>query len=264
MKFNLKKYIQSKPIFMVGLFLCLMTLPAAELSAAQPVKTLEYEIVKVRDHYIDSYTQGLFFDGGYLYESNGQYGSSSFLKLDAATGEMISRVDYDSEFFVEGSCAFGDFFYVLTWMENVCFVYDRATMSEVAQLYNPRQGWGLTTDGKSLIMSDGGTHLFFLDPSTFYEQKSVEVTLDGKPLSLLNELEYIDGKVWANVYTKNLIVIIDPATGKVEAKLDLSDLEAQVTARNADVLNGIAYDKASGRILVTGKLWGKMFEIRLK
>ena len=264
MKFNLEKYIQSKPIFMVGLFLCLMTLPVAEMVAAEPVKNLKYELVEVREHYIDSYTQGLFFDGGFLYESNGQYGSSSFLKLDAETGDLISRVDFDPDFFVEGSCAFGDFFYVLTWMENVCFVYDRATMTEVAQLYNPRQGWGLTTDGKSLIMSDGGTSLYYLDPSTFYEQKSVPVTMDGKPLSLLNELEYIDGKIWANVYTKNIVVVINPQTGVVEARLDLSDLESHVTNRNADVLNGIAYDKASGRLLVTGKHWGKMFEIRLK
>jgi len=213
-------------------------------------------------HDVSSYTQGLFFHEGRLYESTGQYGESTMRLVDLATGNALQRYDFDSAYFAEGSCILNGKLYILTWMEGVCFVFDPATFEEKGRFTNRHQGWGLTTDGTDLIMSDGSSKLFFMNPDTFAEKKSLAVTLNGRPVPYLNELEYIKGKVWANVYGKNQIVIIDPKSGVVEGVLDCRVL--QTTFRHTsrtDVLNGIAYNPETDEIYLTGKYWPSMFKI---
>ncbi len=227
-------------------------------------KVREYKIKVVREypHDITSYTQGLFFHGDTLYESTGQWGESTFRTVDLATGDALTRMDFSRQYFVEGSIIFGDTLYILTWTNNLVFLYDAKTLEYKATVAYPRQGWGITTDGKQLIASDGSSYLYFMDADLNVLRRQ-RVTKDGKPVFDLNELEYIDGKVWANVYTTDTIVIIDPANGVVEATVDCRGLlPYKERTRDTDVLNGIAVDK-DGRIFLTGKYWPKMYEIEL-
>ena len=227
-------------------------------------KVQEYKVKVVREypHDITSYTQGLFFHGDTLYESTGQWGESTFRTVDLATGDALTRMDFSRQYFVEGSIIFGDTLYILTWTNNLVFLYDAKTLEYKATVAYPRQGWGITTDGKQLIASDGSSYLYFMDADLNVIRRQ-RVTKDGKPVFDLNELEYIDGKVWANVYTTDTIVIIDPANGVVEATVDCRGLlPYKERTRDTDVLNGIAVDK-DGRIFLTGKYWPKMYEIEL-
>ena len=227
-------------------------------------KVQEYKVKVVREypHDITSYTQGLFFHGDTLYESTGQWGESTFRTVDLASGDALTRMDFSRQYFVEGSIIFGDTLYILTWTNNLVFLYDAATLEYKATVAYPRQGWGITTDGKQLIASDGSSFLYFMD-GDLNVLRRLRVTMDGKSVSYLNELEYIDGKVWANVYTTDTIVIIDPSDGKVEATIDCRGLlPYRERTAETDVLNGIAVDK-QGRIFLTGKYWPKMFEIEL-
>ena len=227
-------------------------------------KVREYKVKVVREypHDISSYTQGLFFHGDTLYESTGQYGESTFRTVDLATGDAITRMDFSRKYFIEGSVVFGEDLYILTWESNVAFRYDALTRQYKSTLAYPREGWGLTTDGKQLIASDGSSFLYFMD-ADLNVLRRLRVTMDGKSVRYLNELEYIDGKVWANVYTTDTIVIIDPADGKVEATVDCRGLlPYRERTAETDVLNGIAVDK-DGRIFLTGKYWPKMYEIEL-
>ena len=227
-------------------------------------KVQEYKVKVVREypHDITSYTQGLFFHGDMLYESTGQWGESTFRTVDLATGEALTRMDFSRQYFVEGSIIFGDTLYILTWTNNLVFLYDAATLEYKATVAYPRQGWGITTDGKQLISSDGSSYLYFMDADLNVIRRQ-RVTKDGKPVFDLNELEYIDGKVWANVYTTDTIVIINPADGVVEATIDCRGLlPYKERTRDTDVLNGIAVDR-EGRIFLTGKYWPKMYEIEL-
>lgn len=227
-------------------------------------KVQEYKVKVVREypHDITSYTQGLFFHGDTLYESTGQWGESTFRTVDLATGDALTRMDFSRQYFIEGSIIFGDTLYILTWTNNLVFLYDAATLEYKATVAYPRQGWGITTDGKQLISSDGSSYLYFMDADLNVLRRQ-RVTKDGKPVYDLNELEYIDGKVWANVYTTDTIVIINPADGVVEATIDCRGLlPYRERTRNTDVLNGIAVDK-EGRIFLTGKYWPKMYEIEL-
>ena len=227
-------------------------------------KVQEYKVKVVREypHDITSYTQGLFFYGDTLYESTGQWGESTFRTVDLATGDALTRMDFSRQYFVEGSVIFGDTLYILTWTNNLVFLYDAATLEYKATVAYPRQGWGITTDGQQLISSDGSSYLYFMDADLNVLRRQ-RVTKDGKPVYDLNELEYIDGKVWANVYTTDTIVIINPADGVVEATIDCRGLlPYKDRTRKTDVLNGIAVDK-EGRIFLTGKYWPKMYEIEL-
>jgi glutamine cyclotransferase len=213
-------------------------------------------------HDVSSYTQGLFFHEGELYESTGQYGESTMRRVDLATGNALQRVDFDPAYFAEGSCILNGKLYILTWMEGVCFVCDPATFEETGRFSNRHQGWGLTTDGTDLIMSDGSSKLFYMDPETFAEKKEVTVTLNGHPVPYLNELEYIKGKIWANVYGKDQIVIIEPKNGVVEGVLDCRMLQTTFKhTTRTDVLNGIAYNPDTKEIYLTGKYWPSMFRI---
>ncbi len=234
------------------------------MAGAQKVKEYKLQVVETLPHDTRSYTQGLFFHNGELYESCGQYGSSSFRKVELRTGKDLRRLNFDSRYFVEGSCTLGDFLYILTWQEHKCFVYDINTFKYLGELYNPREGWGLTTNGKDLILSDGTPHIYFLDPQTFAVRSSRKVTMAGKPLTFLNELEYINGQIWANVYTHDYIVIIDPDTGNVTGRIDCKGLLPNSLRKpTTDVLNGIACNTATGEIYLTGKYWPKMYKVKL-
>ena len=244
-------------------FLTILCLVIAAVSCGSTkVRQYKVKVVKEYPHDVTSYTQGLFFHGDSLYESTGQYGESTFRTVDLETGEALSRMDFSRKYFIEGSVIFEGDLYILTWESGVAFRYDAATHTYKSSIAYPREGWGLTTDGKQLIASDGSSFLYFMD-ADLNVQRRLRVTLDGKSVRYLNELEYIDGKVWANVYTYDTIYIIDPADGKVEATVDCRGLlPFKDRTSGTDVLNGIAVDK-QGRIFLTGKYWPKMFEIEL-
>lgn len=235
------------------------------LATGCQAKTKKYkvEVVKQYPHDVTSYTQGLFFVGDTLYESTGQWGESTFRVVDLETGKALRKLDFNDKYFVEGSVIYKDNLYILTWTNKVVFVYDPQTLEYKYTLSYPREGWGLTTDGKDLIASDGSSKLFFMDEN-LKVGRTVDVRLDGRPVRYLNELEYIDGKIWANVYTTDTIVIIDPSTGKVEATVDCTGLlPRQLRTKDTDVLNGIAYEKSTGKTYLTGKYWKRMYEVRL-
>lgn len=234
-----------------------------QVSAYAQVRQYRVETVSRYPHDVSSYTQGLFIRDGRMYESTGLHGGSTFRKVDIVTGNALRKLDFSEKYFVEGSAVLGDRLYILTWTNRVAFIYDFNTLEYKSTLSYPRQGWGLTTDGESLIASDGSSVLYFMTPS-LKVTRTVEVSLHGRPLDYLNELEYIDGRIWANVYTTDMIVIIDPESGKVEAVVDCTGLlPDELRTRDTDVLNGIAYDESAGKIYLTGKNWPLLFEVRL-
>ncbi|MBP5336025.1 MAG: glutaminyl-peptide cyclotransferase [Bacteroidales bacterium] len=233
------------------------------LGCSARVKQYKLEVVKEYPHDTGAYTQGLFFDGGRFYESTGQFGESSFREVELATGKVLSQMNFQEKYFGEGSVMLGGKLFILTWLNKVAFVYDAKTLAYEQTYSYPREGWGLTTDGKSLIASDGSSRLYFLTPE-FKQERYVDVKMDGRPVRNLNELEYIDGKVWANIYMTDMIVIINPADGTVEASIDCSGLlPRKLRTARTDVLNGIARDPATGKIYLTGKYWPRLYEVRL-
>lgn len=227
------------------------------------VRQYKAQVVAEYPHDRTSYTQGLFFYDGQMYESTGLNGRSTFRKVDIRTGKALYRLNFDRRYFLEGSVEKDGNVYMLTWQNNVAFVYDAKTLKYKKSYSYPREGWGLTTDGKSLIASDGSTNLYFLDDD-FRTARKVTVRLNGRPVNDLNELEYIDGKIWANVYLTDLIVIVNPADGNVEATVDCSGLlPSRLRYDDTDVLNGIAYNPQNGKIYLTGKNWCRLYEIKL-
>lgn len=248
--------------FFLFVILCLSPLTACSASAQQ-VKTYGFKVEESYPHDVSAYTQGLFFHEGVLYESAGQYGESSFRKVDLASGRVLQRMNYEGRYFVEGSCVLNGRLYVLTWQEKECFVYDIATWKQLGTLRYLGEGWGLTTDGKSLIMSDGSSTITYRDPDSFAVERSLTVTLHGQPVAYLNELEYIKGEIWANVYGTDQIVRINPQSGVVTGVINCRGLlPASLRKPRTDVLNGIAVD-ARGGIWLTGKYWPKMYRITL-
>ena len=233
------------------------------ISYAQ-VRQYSARAVEEYPHDVTSYTQGLFFVDGQMYESTGQNGSSTFRKVELGSGKPLRRLDFNRKYFVEGSVVLGNDLYILTWTNRVAFRYSYPELGYEATYSYGRQGWGLTTDGEHLIASDGSSKLYFMTPD-LKTVSEIQVMLHGRPLNLLNELEYIDGKIWANVYTSDMIVIIEPSDGTVEAVIDCSGLlPDRLRTADTDVLNGIAYDSATGRIYVTGKNWPRLYEIRIE
>lgn len=247
----IKRIIVLLAIVLVSLCAC---------SAAGP-RRYAVKVVKEYPHDRGSYTQGLFFHGGRMYESTGEWGRSSFRIVNLESGKAERRLDFDKKYFGEGSVILGDEMYMLTWTNRVAFVYDASTLEYKRTCAYPREGWGLTTDGKSLIASDGSPFLYFMD-SSFRVQRKLKVTNGDRPVKYLNELEWINGKIWANVYTTDMIVIINPSSGKVEGIVDCSGLlPRKLRKPDTDVLNGIAF--LDGRIFVTGKNWPKLYEIEI-
>lgn len=235
------------------------------LLSCSDAKVREYklDVVSEYPHDVTSYTQGLFFKDGQMYESTGQFGESTFRKVNLQTGEHMERLDFSDEYFVEGSVMFEGNLYILTWTNRKAFIYDAETLKYKSTWSYPREGWGITTDGKRLIASDGSANLYFMDKN-FAPEKKITVTLEGRPVRFLNELEYIDGRIWANVYTTDTIVIINPKDGKVEGLIDCTGLlPKKLRKPSTDVLNGIAYDPGTDKIYLTGKNWPKLYEVRL-
>lgn len=237
-----------------------------ETPAATPAapRTYTYRVIESYPHSTDSYTQGLLFADGVMWEGTGEYGHSRLQRIDLETGRTDVVATLPRSEFGEGIALLDGKIYQLTWENNKAYVYDAATGRQLRTFAYAGEGWGLTTDGERLYMSDGSEYLRILDPETFRVQRSVPVNFRGAPVQLLNELEWIDGKIWANVYVTDQIVIIDPASGIVEGVIDLRGLlPDEEIAPDTDVLNGIAYDAASERIFVTGKRWSKLFEIEI-
>lgn len=237
----------------------------SEGAEAAPPKApaVAVEVVRSYPHDPTAFTQGLLFHQGALFESTGRYGESSVRRVELETGRVTARSDVGDQYFAEGLTLHGGRFYQLTWREGVGFLYD-ASLTPRGTFPFTGEGWGLTSDGTSLIVSDGSNVLRFLDPATYQETGQVQVTDGGEPVQMLNELEWIGGEVWANVWHDKRIARIDPRTGQVRGWLDLSQIIP--TPRPTDgeaVLNGIAHDAATGRIFVTGKLWPELFEIRV-
>ena len=232
------------------------------LSCSAKVERYKIEVVKAYPHDTGSYTQGLFWHDGSLYESTGLNGKSTFRKVDLQSGQALTKLPFNKKYFVEGSVILGDKLYILTWTNKVIFIYDADTLEYRSTYSYPREGWGLTTDGKSLISSDGSSRIYFLTPELKFE-RSINVTLNGRAVRYLNELEWIDGRIWANVYTTDTIVIINPDTGIVEATVDCEGLPPErLRTYDTDVLNGIAVD-SEGRIFLTGKNWPELYEVKL-
>ena len=232
---------------------------------AQAPKRYTCKVEETFKHDAGAYTQGLFFFGGQLYESAGQYGESSLRRVEPGSGVVTKRYNFERRIFAEGACIFNCRIYVLSWREQTCFVFNVNNFEKIGSFRYSGEGWGLTTDGKSLIMSDGTDVIRYRDPNTFQVTSEFRVTINGRPLEYLNELEYIDGKIWANVYGTDAIVIIDPASGKVTATVDCSGLlPASLRKPSTDVFNGIAYNPANGGIYVTGKYWPRLYRISLQ
>ena len=250
--------IQMKALF-TAIFLSFCLLSCTEAK----VKEYKLEVVAEYPHDTGSYTQGLFFQDGQLYESTGVHGKSTFRKVELETGKPLEKIKFDKKYFVEGSVIFGDELYILTWETRVAFIYDANTLEYKATWSYPREGWGLTTDGKQLIASDGSANLYFMDKRFALDRKQL-VTFEGRPVRWLNELEYINGKVWANIYTTDEIAIINPKNGVVEGVIDCSGLlPRSLRTPQTDVLNGIAYNPQTKKIYLTGKNWPKMYEVKL-
>lgn len=226
------------------------------------VPTLSYRVVRSYPHDRQAYTQGLIFHGGVLYESTGLNGQSSIRKVRLDTGEVLQIRPLDQKYFGEGIAIVGKELMQLTWQTEVGFVYDLATFNSRRTFTYAGEGWGLTYDGKRLIMSDGSPTLRFLDPATLKETGRLIVRDRGMPVEDLNELEVVKGEILANVYRTDRIARISARTGQVTAWIDLRGLLSPREAAGAEVLNGIAYDAATDRLFVTGKLWPRLFEIQ--
>ena len=253
---------RSRQIFLIAAGLALFGLVACGPGASAEGETWVPEVVARYPHDPNAFTQGLLVHGGKFYESTGQYGGSSVRRVQIETGRVEQRRDVDARYFGEGLEVVGNRLFQLTWKERTAFVYDLDDFSEVGRFEYDGEGWGLTYDGEHLIMSDGTTMLRFLDPADFSVERTVTVTDDGRPLDRLNELEYIDGEVWANIWYEDRIARIDPDDGRIVGWVDLSALYPAAARPAEAVVNGIAWDPESDRIFVTGKLWPAIFEIR--
>lgn len=253
-------------------YIAAATVVAASLGAQRTTQstlpTYTYTVVKTYPHDRGAFTQGLQYLGGFLYEGTGLNGQSTIRKVKFETGEVLQQRALSKDHFGEGITVWQSELFQLTWQSGLAFVYDRQTFEPKRTHRYSGEGWGLTQDSSGLIMSDGTDTLRFLDPATFAERRRVKVTELGEPLRNLNELEYIKGEVWANVWMTDVVARIDPASGRVTGWINLSGLLTRQEQAAADaaggVLNGIAYDAVGDRLFVTGKLWPKLFEIKLR
>ena len=230
-----------------------------------------FDIVKAYPHDPAAFTQGLVFLNGVFYEGTGGRGSdtfhSSLRKVEVETGKVLQKHDLASDYFGEGISIVSDKIYQLTWREHTAFVYGLGDLKPQKEFKYSGEGWGLTTDGSMLYMSDGTHVIRVIDPETFETKRTIVVNDErGSPLMEINELEWVKGEIWANVWRTGMIIRIDPTTGKLLGRIDLESMVKQEQADNpdADVLNGIAYDEANDRLFITGKLWKRLFEVKIK
>ena len=243
--------------------------PAASAAAAggaeAPIPVYGYKVVHAYPHDLNAFTEGLFYDHGYLYESTGLEGRSSVRKVRLETGQVVQRADLPPQFFGEGITAWDGRLIGLTWKSQMGYVLTLDGFDTLGQFGYPGEGWGLTHDDREVIMSDGTPDIRFLDPKTLVETHRIHVTAQGRPVDQINELEWVEGEIYANIWQTDRIARIDPKTGRVLGWIDLAGLlpKADVIPQHTDVLNGIAYDAAGKRLFVTGKMWPKLFEIRL-
>jgi glutaminyl-peptide cyclotransferase len=243
-------------------FLFLVYIAHANTSSAAPVYS--YKVIAKYPHSRDSYTEGLFYLDGMFYEGTGRNGQSAVLVVDPKTGKISQRHNLSSEYFGEGIVDWGPNIYEWTWTSHVCFVYDRGTLRLVKQFTYAGEGWGMTRTDKELITSDGTATLRFRDPNTFKETRKIVVREGGIRIDKLNELEFINGEIYANIWHSDMIVRISPRDGQVIAWIDLTGLlPAEQKVDDESVLNGIAYDAQHDRLFVTGKQWPTLFEIKV-
>lgn len=232
--------------------------------ASKPPAIYTYEIVNEFPHDSNAFTQGLAYENGFLYESTGLHGESSLRKVELTTGKVLKRIDLDERYFAEGMTIKDDKIIQLTWKHNKGFIYDLEKFEYIETFKYGRsiEGWGLTNNTTHLIKTDGTQKMWFLNPDTYKEEYFIETYTDKRKVDKLNELEFINGKIFANVWQKNFILIVDPKNGAIEGILDLNGLQRKAGQSGPDnVLNGIAYDKENDRLFVTGKKWNKLFEI---
>jgi len=240
------------------------TAVATSGAAAQPTVRYTFTVLNSYPHDPEAFTQGLVYREGVLFESTGLNGQSSLRRVQPETGQVLKRVDVSREHFAEGLTDWGGALIQLTWQSNLGFVYDIDTFEQRSTFSYPGEGWGLTQDGSRLILSDGTNTLRFLDPQTFAETGRLAVTERGYAVNNLNELEMVNGELFANIWQTDDVVVINPATGHVTARIDFGSLRAQLdTTRPIDVLNGLAWDTSGARLFVTGKLWPRMFAVRI-
>jgi len=235
------------------------------LLATEKATLYTYEILETYPHDPGAYTQGLEFHNDTLYESTGQYRKSTLRKTDYTTGEVLQQVELDDAFFGEGITILNDRIYQLTWREKTGFIYDLRTLEKKGTFVygSSAEGWGLCNDGNRLYKSDGSEHIWILDKETLAESDHIQIYTNSSKIPRVNELEWVDGKIYANIYQKDAIAIVNPKNGAVEGVVDLSDLKEKVKGNQVDVLNGIAYNNEPGVLYVTGKNWDKLFKIRL-
>ncbi|MBW4330602.1 glutaminyl-peptide cyclotransferase [Stakelama sp. CBK3Z-3] len=235
--------------------------PAPQARPASPPVIAAHILARL-PHDRKAFTEGLFYRDGHLFESTGEVGVSDIRKVDPATGKVIRRVAIDPSLFGEGIAPWGDQIVSVTWKSGKGFRWNRASLRQVGAFNYPGEGWGMTSTATDLILSDGTAQLRFLDPKSFAERRRVTVTFAGRPLANLNELEWVDGTILANVWRQNAIVQIDPETGAVTKVIDLTTLAKEIDAHDVDsVLNGIAWDAKGRRLFVTGKNWPTLFQI---
>jgi glutamine cyclotransferase len=251
---------------MKRLILALMAaLACAGVASAAATPQYGYRVLHAYPHDMGAFTEGLFYLDGYLYESTGLEGRSTLRKVDLDTGQVLQQISIAPQYFGEGIVAWGHRLIELTWRSHVGFVYDLATFQRQGEFHYPGEGWALTQDGRRLIMSDGTAELRFLNPATLKEEGRLKVTDQGRAVDNLNELEWVKGEVYANIWQTDRIARIDPKTGHVLGWIDLSGIlpASERIPGQTDVLNGIAYDAKHDRLFVTGKMWPKLYEITL-
>ena len=232
-----------------------------EKPGSSTARLYTYSIVSIFPHDRSAFTEGLFYDNGFLYESTGLNGASTLRKVDLSSGQVLQEVSLSTQYFGEGIAIVNDTIIQLTYLSNIAFIYNEASFTILGNFSYPTQGWGLTFDGKNLIMSDGSSNLYLINPETHQATKQIQVRDGNTSVHKLNELEYINGDIFANIFEQPKIAIINPATGQVKSWIDLTGL--QQTYGSTGVLNGIAYDARGNRLFVTGKNWSNLFEISL-
>ena len=222
-----------------------------------------YNIINTYPHDVGAFTEGLVYESGFLYESTGKINESTLRKVDLQTGEILKLHKLDENYFGEGITLYDNKIFQLTWKSNVGFIYDKDSFNLINKFYYNTEGWGITHNDENLIMSDGTDEIYFLNPKNFKKVYSIKVHDEFRPVTKLNELEFIQGEIYANVWKRNKIARICPHSGKITGWIELKGLLSPKEYKNAGTLNGITYDKQNNRIFVTGKMWPKIFEIKL-